>query len=177
MVCFYVIYRYVFSKWRPIRPVVINQYDITIATHYNSTMGNDVTRDAQCEIIMCNDFSRDIHCDVTMHNDVAMNVLYYVFSTLCLILLFYSGYYGITTKTNSCLISLGGKTHLLFLCRAISRPSDSWNIPTQTQFMCSPQTDQTLTCSCYTLYNNPRAITVSITRCLSLRDHTILVIS
>ncbi len=28
--------------------------------------------------------------------------------------------------------------------------SDSWNIPIQTQLMCSPQTDQTVSCSCYT---------------------------
>ncbi len=45
-------------------------------------------------------------------------------------------------------------------CRSGSQPSkcieiypnspvDSWNIPTQKQLMCSPQTDQSLTCSCY----------------------------
>ncbi len=38
---------------------------------------------------------------------------------------------------------------LCFLCRAYTSPSDSWNIPSQTQLMCSPQTDQTLNCSCY----------------------------
>ncbi len=62
MACFYVIYRYVFSKWRSIRPVDINQYQsITMATHYDITMGNDVARDAHCEITMGNDVARDTH--------------------------------------------------------------------------------------------------------------------
>ncbi len=43
--CFYVIYSYVFSKWKSIRPVEISQYDITMATH-DITMGNDVAMDA-----------------------------------------------------------------------------------------------------------------------------------
>ncbi len=34
-------------------------------THYDITMGNDITRDAHCTITMGNDFARDIHCDVT----------------------------------------------------------------------------------------------------------------
>ncbi len=42
MVYFYVIY----SERRSIRPVEINQYDITMATHYDITMGNDIARDA-----------------------------------------------------------------------------------------------------------------------------------
>ncbi len=97
------IYRYVISKWSSIRPVEINQYDITIATHYDITMGNDI--DVHCEITIGKDVARDIHCDVTMsndiamctfhgiikHNDVAMNIFYYVFSALCLIVLFYYG--------------------------------------------------------------------------------------
>ncbi len=58
------------SEWRSIRPVEINQYDITIATYYDMTMGNDVARDAHCEI--GNDVAMDIHCDVTMSNNVAM---------------------------------------------------------------------------------------------------------
>ncbi len=57
MACFYVIYRYVFSKWRSIRPLEINQYDITMATP-DITMGNDVARDS--------------HCDVTISNGIAM---------------------------------------------------------------------------------------------------------
>ncbi len=44
------IYRYVIFKWRSSRPVEINQYDITMATHYDITMGNDITRDAHCKI-------------------------------------------------------------------------------------------------------------------------------
>ncbi len=70
MACFYVIYRYVFSEWRSIRPVEINQYDITMATHYNITMGNDIAKDAHCEITMGNDVARNIHCDVIMNNNI-----------------------------------------------------------------------------------------------------------
>ncbi len=72
MAWFYAIYSYVISKWRLIRLVEINQYDITMATHYDITMGNDVARHVHCEITMDNDIARDIHCDVTMSNDVAM---------------------------------------------------------------------------------------------------------
>ncbi len=61
MVCFYVIYRYVFSAWRSIRTVEINQYDLTMASHYDIAMGNGV------------------------------NLFYYVFSALYLIVLFYYG--------------------------------------------------------------------------------------
>ncbi len=94
MACLYVIYRYVFSVWRSIRPVEIHQYDIKMATHYDITMGKDVARDAHYEITMGNDVGRDIHCDVTMstdiehyvyimalqivHNDIAMNLFYCV---------------------------------------------------------------------------------------------------
>ncbi len=98
------IYRYVISKWTSIRPVEINQYDITMVTHDDITMGNDVARDAHYEITLGNDFARDIHCDITMsndvaickyygitmHNDVAMNLFNYVFSALYLIM-FISG--------------------------------------------------------------------------------------
>ncbi len=38
MAYFYVIYRYVISEWRLIRPMEINQYDITMNTHYDITM-------------------------------------------------------------------------------------------------------------------------------------------
>ncbi len=54
---FCVIYKCVISEWRSIRPVEINQYDITMTTHYDITKGNDV--------------ARDVHCDVTMSNDIA----------------------------------------------------------------------------------------------------------
>ncbi len=93
------IYRYVICHWRSIRSVEINQYDITMATLYDITMGNDLARDAHCEITMGNNIARDIHCDITksngiamctyhgitMHNDVAMNLFDNVFSALCLI--------------------------------------------------------------------------------------------
>ncbi len=64
-------------------------------------MGNNIARDAHCKITMSNDIARDIHCDVTMsndvamckyhgitmHNDIGMNLFYYVFSALCLIMI------------------------------------------------------------------------------------------
>ncbi len=46
------------QEWRSIRLIEINQYDITMATHYDITMGNNV--------------ARHIYCDVTMSNDVAI---------------------------------------------------------------------------------------------------------
>ncbi len=122
------------SKWRSIRLVEINQYDITVVTHFDITMGNNVARDVHCKITIGNDVDRDVHCDITMgndvamctyhaitkHNNVAMNIFYSVFSALILIVLFYYGYYGIKTSTSSCLISLCWRTHSLFMCRAIS---------------------------------------------------------
>ncbi len=88
----------VFSKWRSIRSEEIDQYDITMTTHYDVTVGNTIAKDAHCEIRMGNDVARDIHCDVTMsidiamciyhgitmHNDIDMNLSYHVFSALCL---------------------------------------------------------------------------------------------
>ncbi len=99
------------------------------ATHYDITIGN-IARDVHCDITMSNDVTRDIHCDVTMshdidmctyhgismHNNVAMNLFYYVL--LCLFMLFYYRWYGIKSRTSLCLISLGWRTHPLFLCRA-----------------------------------------------------------
>ncbi len=72
MFLFNVIYRYVFSECRLIRPVEINQYNITMAPYYDITMGNGIVRDTHCEITMGNYVDRDIHCDVTISNDVAM---------------------------------------------------------------------------------------------------------
>ncbi len=68
----YLIYSYVISAWRSIRPVEINQYDMTVATHYDFTMGNDVARDAHCKITMGYDVTSNIHYDITMSNDVAI---------------------------------------------------------------------------------------------------------
>ncbi len=65
------IYRYVFSKWRSIRLVEINQYDITIATHYDITMGNDIVR--------------DIHYDVAMSNVIAVYI--YITASQCIMTL------------------------------------------------------------------------------------------
>ncbi len=113
------------SEWRSIRPVEINQYDITIAIEI--TMCNDFARDIHCDITMSNDVAMCKYHGITMHNDIYMNLFYYVFSALCLIMIL------LWVECNK------NTTH----------PSDSGNIPTQTQLMCSPQTDQTLTCSCY----------------------------
>ncbi len=66
------IYRYLISEWRSIRPVEINHYGITMATHYDIAVGNDVGRDVPCKITMGNNIARDIHCDIRMSNDVAM---------------------------------------------------------------------------------------------------------
>ncbi len=73
-----------FSEWRSFRPVEINQYDITMAPHYDITKGNDVDRDANCEITMGNDVAGNIHCDVTMSNDVAMC---HVMASQCIMML------------------------------------------------------------------------------------------
>ncbi len=72
-----------------------------MATHYDITICNDITRDVTCEITVGNDIARDIHCDVrmsndiaictyhgiTMHIDIAMNLFYYAFSALCIIMI------------------------------------------------------------------------------------------
>ncbi len=50
----------------------INQYDITMTSHYDITMGNGIARDVQCEITKDINIATSIHCDVTMSNDVAM---------------------------------------------------------------------------------------------------------
>ncbi len=66
-------------------------------------MGNDIARDAHCKITKDDYVARDIHYDITMsndiamcmytyhgitmHNDVSMNLFCYVFSDLCLIIL------------------------------------------------------------------------------------------
>ncbi len=88
------IYRYVISEWRSINPVEINQYDITMATHYDITMGNniitmgnDIARDIHCDVTMSNDVAICIYHDIIMHNDITMNLLYYVFSALCLFMI------------------------------------------------------------------------------------------
>ncbi len=66
------LYKYVISEWGSIRQVEINQYDITIVTHCDIKIGNDVARYAHCEITTGNDVARDVHCDVSMSNDFAM---------------------------------------------------------------------------------------------------------
>ncbi len=58
--------------------------------------------------------------------DVAMNLFYYVFSVLYIIVCFYYGKRGIKTRTSECLICLGWRTLSLFLCWGyFTHPSDS----------------------------------------------------
>ncbi len=106
MACFYVIYRYVFSKWRSIRLVETNHYDLTMTTHYDITMVNDVARDAHCEITKGNDVGRDIHSDIILSNGIAMCT-----------------YHGTTIHKNKNKFMFdqsGLENHSLFLCRTIS---------------------------------------------------------
>ncbi len=63
----------------------INKYDITMATHCDITMGNDIARDVHCDITMGKDIAMCTYHGITMHNDVAMKLFHYVFSALCLI--------------------------------------------------------------------------------------------
>ncbi len=121
------------SEWRSIRPVEINQYDITMATRYDITMGSDVAKDGHCEITMGNDVARDIHCDVTMsndfamctnhditmHNDVAMNLFYYRFSALCLIMILLWVVCN-KNKNNVMFDQSGLENTFVIFCRAIS---------------------------------------------------------
>ncbi len=101
MAYFYMIYRYVFSKWRSIRPVEINQYDITVATHYDITMSNDIA--------MC------IYYGLTMHNDIAINLFYYVVSALCLIMILLGVVWNKNTKKLMFDQSGLEKTFIIFL--------------------------------------------------------------
>ncbi len=77
-------------NWRLIRPVGINQYDITMATHYDITMGNDIARDAHCEIIMGDDVARDIGCDVTMSNEWCCYVYIHIMASQCIMTLLWT---------------------------------------------------------------------------------------
>ncbi len=120
--------------------VEINQYDTTMAPHYDITMGNDVARDAHCEITMGYDIARDIHCDVTMSNniamciyhgiitmfnDVAMNLFYYVFSALCLIMILLWVVWNKNKKQFMFDQSGLENTFVLFVCGYFTYPSDS----------------------------------------------------
>ncbi len=70
------------------QPVEINHYDTTMVNHYDITMDNDVAMDIHCDVTRRNDVTMCINHDITMYNDVTMNLFYYLFSVLCLIVLF-----------------------------------------------------------------------------------------
>ncbi len=50
-------------------------------------MGNEVARDIHCDITMSNYLAICTYHGITMHNDVAMNLFYYLFSALYLIMI------------------------------------------------------------------------------------------
>ncbi len=136
-------YTGVISEWRSIRPVEINQYDITMVIHYDITMGipsnvititmgNDIARDIHCDVTMSNDVAMCIYHAITMHNDVAMNLFYNVFSALYLIMIL--------------LWVVWNKKKNKFMFDRSAWVGEHIHIPTQTQLMCFPQTDQTLIC-------------------------------
>ncbi len=84
MAYYHMIYRCVFFEWRWIRLVEMNQYYITMATHYDITLDNDIARYAHSEITMGNAVARDIHCDVTMNNDI---LCVHIMSSQCIMTL------------------------------------------------------------------------------------------
>ncbi len=72
------------GQWRSIRK-------ITMTTHFDITMGNDISRDIHCDITLSNYFAMCTYHGITMYSEVTMNILYYIFCALRLIVLFYYG--------------------------------------------------------------------------------------
>ncbi len=89
---------------------------------------------------------------ITMHNDIAINFFYYVFFALCLIMILL--WVVCTKHKNYFIFDQSGLENTFFVLVYFNRPLDSWNIPIQTQLLCSSQTDQTLTCSSYNITIN-----------------------
>ncbi len=54
-------------------------------------VSNDVARNINCDVTMSNSIVMCTYHGITMHNDIAMNLFYYVFSAICLIVLFHYG--------------------------------------------------------------------------------------
>ncbi len=76
----------------------INQCDITMVIHYDITMGipsniitvtmgNDVASNIHCDVTMSNDVAMCTYYGITMHNDVDVNLFYYAFSAVYLIMI------------------------------------------------------------------------------------------
>ncbi len=57
-------------------------------THYDITIGNDITSDVHYDIIMGLDVAMCTYHDVTMHTDVAITLIYYVLLRPIMIFLF-----------------------------------------------------------------------------------------
>ncbi len=62
-----------------------------MATHYDITMGNNVSRDNDVTMGTCNNIAMCTYQSITVHNGIAMNLFCYVLSSLCLIVLFIMG--------------------------------------------------------------------------------------
>ncbi len=82
---------------------------------------------SHCGITVGNVIARDIHCDITMGNGIAMCT-----------------YHGITMHNE---VAMYYYAKLWYCC-----PVDSWNFPTQKRFTWTPQSDHSLTCSCYNTF-------------------------
>ncbi len=69
---------------------MISQFPLIMTSQWVMTllgMGNDIARDIHCDATMSNGFAMCTYHGITMQNDIAMNLFYYVFSALCLILI------------------------------------------------------------------------------------------
>ncbi len=130
-----------------------------MATHSDTTIGNDVARDTIVKshwvmmvqwtsivmsewVRMSNDVVMCTYHIITMHNDIAMNLFNYVLSALCLIMILLL---EVWNKNNKFMFEQSGfENLLLFLCGAISFILQTWNIPTQnTSHVFSPDLSNT----------------------------------
>ncbi len=70
-------------------------YDITVATHYDIIMGNDIASDAHFDITMGNDVARDINSvsiDIVMSQWV-MSLLYiHIMASQCIMMLLWTSF-------------------------------------------------------------------------------------
>ncbi len=83
-------------------------------------MGNDVARDIHCDVKTSNDVAMCTYHGITMHDDVAMNIFYYVFSALYIIMILL--WVALNKNKNKFMFDQSGleNTFIVFLCRAIS---------------------------------------------------------
>ncbi len=117
--------------------------------HCEIRIGNDVARGNNCDITMSNCIAMCTYYGTTMHNGIAINVFYYIVSALLLIMILL--WILCNKNINKFIFDQSGleNTFIVFVYGYFTHHSDSSNIPTQTQLICSAQTYQTLTCSSY----------------------------